>query len=48
MINVQKIISDKEQCLGHTGLLPEGFAYLLGNFEKEYDLYLDERHKERF
>jgi len=48
MINVEKIISDKEQCLGHTGLLPEGFAYLLEVFKIEYDIHLEERHKARF
>lgn len=48
MLNVEKIISDKEQCLAHTGLLPEGFAYLLESFSVEYSLYLDERHKKRY
>ena len=48
MINVQQIISDEEQCLGHTGLKPEGFAYLLEIFKSEYDLYEKQRHKERF
>jgi hypothetical protein len=29
MINIEKILLDKEQCLAHTGVAPEVFAYIL-------------------
>lgn len=48
MINVEKILSDREQCLWHTGLTPEWFAYLLETYKIEYELYQKERHLERY
>lgn len=52
MLNIEKILSNREQCLGHTGLTPEWFAYLVPIFGIEYGLYADEKyealyHKER-
>jgi hypothetical protein len=47
MINIEKILLDKEQCLGHTGLTPEIFVYLLSSFEIEYRLYAEKKYKEK-
>lgn len=48
MINVEKILQDEDQCKGLTGLKQEAFWYLLEIFKVEYDIYLNERHKNRF
>lgn len=46
MINTNKILLDKEQCLGHTWLTPELFWYLLGSFEVEYRIHMERRYRE--
>jgi len=47
MINIKKILLNKEQCLGHTGLEPEMIWYLLHTFEIEYRLYAEKKYKEK-
>jgi len=47
MINLNKILLDKEQCLRHTWLTPEMFGYLLSSFEIEYRLYAEKLYKEK-
>jgi len=47
MINVNKILLGKEQCLGHTWLTPEMFWYLLSSFEIEYRLYAEKMYEEK-
>jgi len=46
MINVNKILLDKEQCLAHTWLTPEMFGFLLPSFELEYRLNAERMYKE--
>lgn len=46
-MNVEKVLQNSEQCKAHTWLSPAAFAYLLEIFKIEYDIFLNERHKER-
>jgi len=48
MIDVTKILLNKEQCLGHTWVTPEVFAYLLTSFEIEYRLNAEKVYKEEY
>lgn len=46
MIDTTKILLSREQCLAHTGITPEAFAYLLPTFEVEYRLHMEEEYRE--
>ncbi len=43
-MNRAKIVTNKSQCLWHTGLTPEEFMYLLAVFPIEYEIESDKRH----
>ena len=45
MINIEKILLDKEQCLAHTWVTQEVFAYILLSFEIEYRLHAERTYE---
>jgi len=45
MLDTTKILLDKGQCLGHTWVTPEVFAYLLWTFEIEYRLHAEREYE---
>lgn len=47
MIDVNKILMDREMCISHTWMTPEFFGYLLSVFEIEYRLYAEKKYFEK-